>query len=64
MRGRDFYHEFDRRWQLPVYFQLRWKEIVVNLEETLSEICIEPSAVKGRLSSFPDRLYLYSFFSS
>ncbi|EJU04373.1 COG complex component [Dacryopinax primogenitus] len=27
---------FDRRWQLPVYFQLRWKEIVGGLEDALS----------------------------
>ncbi|KZO95535.1 COG complex component [Calocera viscosa TUFC12733] len=27
---------FDRRWQLPVYFQLRWKEIVASLEDVLS----------------------------
>ncbi|KZT58895.1 COG complex component [Calocera cornea HHB12733] len=27
---------FDRRWQLPVYFQLRWKEIVAGLEDALS----------------------------
>jgi len=57
MRGHDLYHEFDRRWQLPVYFQLRWKEIVVSLEETLSETCIESSVMRGRLSSFPECLY-------
>ncbi|KAF5354659.1 hypothetical protein D9756_005330 [Leucocoprinus leucothites] len=38
MREHELYHEFDRRWQLPVYFQLRWKEIVVDLEETFEEI--------------------------
>jgi len=27
---------FERRWQLQVYFQLRWKEIIGNLEESLS----------------------------
>lgn len=27
---------FGKRWQLPIYFQLRWKEIVVPLEDALS----------------------------
>ena len=32
---------FERRWQLPVYFQLRWKEIVTKLEENLSVTKLE-----------------------
>jgi hypothetical protein len=36
MRAHPVYVAFERRWQLPVYFQLRWKEIVTKLEEALS----------------------------
>ena len=32
---------FERRWQLPVYFQLRWKEIVTKLEEALATTKLE-----------------------
>ena len=35
---------FERRWQLPVYFQLRWKEIVTRLEEALSMRKLEPES--------------------
>lgn len=35
MRSTDAYLAFERRWQLPVYFQLRWKEIVKELEDGL-----------------------------
>ena len=36
MRTHPTYAAFQRRWQLPVYFQLRWKEIIGSLEETLT----------------------------
>lgn len=36
MRSHPVYLTFQRRWQLPVYFQLRWKDIVGKLEEALS----------------------------
>ncbi|KAI0288526.1 oligomeric golgi complex component, COG2-domain-containing protein [Russula brevipes] len=36
---------FERRWQLPVYFQLRWKEIVTKLEP-------ESSLKKAEISPF------------
>lgn len=50
MRGHNLYKEFERRWQLPVYFQLRWKEIVVDVEEAFNELRLEPSTtIKGRL---------------
>lgn len=39
---------FDRRWQLPVYFQLRWKEIVGTLEDTLALIRFEAINLRGR----------------
>lgn len=36
MRSHPIYLAFQRRWQLPVYFQLRWKDIVGKLEDALS----------------------------
>ncbi|KAG9010340.1 hypothetical protein FRB93_004179 [Tulasnella sp. JGI-2019a] len=36
IRSHPTYSAFYRRWQLPVYFQLRWKEIVGKLEDLLS----------------------------
>jgi hypothetical protein len=36
MRQHTVYTSFERRWQLPVYFQLRWKEIIGALEDTLT----------------------------
>ncbi|KAF8502380.1 COG complex component [Russula emetica] len=35
---------FERRWQLPVYFQLRWKDIVTRLEDILSTNKLEPES--------------------
>jgi hypothetical protein len=35
---------FERRWQLPVYFQLRWKDIVTRLEDSLSTGKLEPES--------------------
>lgn len=32
MRSSSSYANLERRWQLPVYFQLRWKEIVTTFE--------------------------------
>ncbi|KAF8342152.1 oligomeric golgi complex component, COG2-domain-containing protein [Cantharellus anzutake] len=37
IRSHRIYKAFERRWQLQVYFQLRWKEIIGKLEETLSQ---------------------------
>lgn len=36
MRASPEYEAFERRWQLPVYFQLRWKEIVGALDTKTS----------------------------
>ncbi|ORY35805.1 oligomeric golgi complex component, COG2-domain-containing protein [Naematelia encephala] len=36
MRTSSAYEAFERRWQLPVYYQLRWKEIVGTFEASLS----------------------------
>ena len=41
MRGHIVFTSFERRWQLPVYFQLRWKEIVTKLEEALATTKLE-----------------------
>ncbi|KAI0316446.1 COG complex component [Amylostereum chailletii] len=46
MVAHPVYLAFERRWQLPVYFQLRWKEIIPRLEESLSTTKIEPSSNK------------------
>ncbi|KAJ4483374.1 COG complex component [Lentinula aciculospora] len=36
MRSHPVYSMFEKRWQLPVYFQMRWKEIVSKVEEALA----------------------------
>ncbi|KAK0226128.1 oligomeric golgi complex component, COG2-domain-containing protein [Armillaria fumosa] len=47
MRAHSVYSTFERRWQLPVYFQMRWKEIVTKLEDSLSGTRVEPTSGKG-----------------
>ncbi|KAG0704468.1 oligomeric golgi complex component, COG2-domain-containing protein [Suillus ampliporus] len=44
MRSHPVFTAFQRRWQLSVYFQLRWKEVVLKLEETLSSRILDPEA--------------------
>lgn len=44
MRSHPVFTAFQRRWQLSVYFQLRWKEIITKLEETLSSRILDPEA--------------------
>ncbi|OBZ70879.1 Conserved oligomeric Golgi complex subunit 2 [Grifola frondosa] len=46
MRVHPVYISFERRWQLPVYFQLRWKEIVTKLEEALAVTGLERTTGK------------------
>ncbi|CCL98683.1 uncharacterized protein FIBRA_00685 [Fibroporia radiculosa] len=46
MRAHPVFATFERRWQLPVYFQLRWKEIVTKLEDALSVTILERSTNK------------------
>ncbi|KAH7102816.1 COG complex component [Auriculariales sp. MPI-PUGE-AT-0066] len=36
LRAHPSFTGYQKRWQLPVYFQLRWKEIVLKLEDALS----------------------------
>ncbi|KAL1945811.1 hypothetical protein VTO73DRAFT_1813 [Trametes versicolor] len=47
MRTHIVFTSFERRWQLPVYFQLRWKEIVAKLEDTLATTKLERNANKA-----------------
>lgn len=47
MRAHPTYTAFERRWQLPVYFQLRWKEIVTKVEESLATTRLERLSSKG-----------------
>ena len=47
MRSHPIYGAFERRWQLPVYFQLRWKEIVTKLEEALTSNTLVRVSGKG-----------------
>lgn len=44
MRSHPVFTAFQRRWQLSVYFQLRWKEVITKLEETLSSRILDPEA--------------------
>ncbi|KAJ7770204.1 COG complex component [Mycena maculata] len=48
MRAHPVYSAFERRWQLPVYFQLRWKEIVSKVEDALSVQRVELSSAKEK----------------
>ncbi|PBK74315.1 COG complex component [Armillaria solidipes] len=50
MRAHSVYSAFERRWQLPVYFQMRWKEIVTKLEDSLSSTRVETTSGKGSAS--------------
>ncbi|KAI0645824.1 COG complex component [Trametes meyenii] len=47
MRKHIVFTAFERRWQLPIYFQLRWKEIVTKLEESLVTTKLERNATKA-----------------
>ncbi|KAI0785678.1 COG complex component [Abortiporus biennis] len=47
MRTHPVYIAFEKRWQLPIYFQLRFKEIVTKLEEALVSTRLEPNAPKA-----------------
>ncbi|KAH9485421.1 Conserved oligomeric Golgi complex subunit 2 [Psilocybe cubensis] len=47
MRQHPLYLAFERRWQLPVYFQLRWKEIVGALEDTFAAETVVQTTRKG-----------------
>ncbi|KAG6832592.1 hypothetical protein H0H92_014428 [Tricholoma furcatifolium] len=50
MRAHPTYVAFEQRWQLPVYFQLRWKEIITPLEDLLTTTRIEPTFSQDKTS--------------
>ena len=56
MRRDPTYTAFQRRWQLPVYFQLRWKEIVGSLEDVLSVERVEPNLKSTSSNTFQQEL--------
>lgn len=63
MRSHPVYVTFNRRWQLPIYFQLRWKEIVGKLEDSLAITGINPDRIthSGTLFlSFQARMVLWA----
>lgn len=53
MRQTPTYKTFQARWGLGVYFQLRWKEIVLPLEEALAVTVVgnEKSSAYENVSS-------------
>lgn len=53
MRSHRLYKSFERRWQLPVYFQLRWKDIIGTLEDSLSRAPSDASS-DGELPSYTE----------
>lgn len=44
------YKNFMKKWNLPVYFQIRFQEIATNIETVLIEP-ISPASIKGTLES-------------
>jgi len=55
MRAHPVYSAFEQRWQLPVYFQMRWKEIVGKLEDALAMTRIDPTFTKGLIIAYFQR---------
>lgn len=45
MRSHPVFVTFNRRWQLPVYFQLRWKEIIGGVEDSLNAAITQPESL-------------------
>ncbi|KAI6131677.1 oligomeric golgi complex component, COG2-domain-containing protein [Pisolithus croceorrhizus] len=45
MRSHPVFVTFNRRWQLPVYFQLRWKEIIGGVEDSLNAAITQSESV-------------------
>lgn len=48
MRAHPVYSAFEQRWQLSVYFQMRWKEIVGKLEDVLAVTRIDPTYARDK----------------
>jgi conserved oligomeric Golgi complex subunit 2 len=55
MRAHPVYSAFEQRWQLSVYFQMRWKEIIGKLEDVLAVTRIDPT--------FTGRFVTYSLWA-
>ncbi|KAG5648483.1 hypothetical protein DXG03_003094 [Asterophora parasitica] len=51
LRAHPVYFAFEQRWQLQVYFQIRWKEIISPLEDSLAVARIDASFEKGAFSN-------------
>ncbi|KIK99406.1 hypothetical protein PAXRUDRAFT_822754 [Paxillus rubicundulus Ve08.2h10] len=54
MRSHLVFIMFNRRWQLPIYFQLRWKDIIGKLEDCLSSAALGLDSISSdpRRSAF------------
>jgi len=61
MRAHPVYAAFQKRWQIHTYFQLRWKEIVLKVEEALVSTRLD--VIKGMLAYANPRLKLSSRLS-
>lgn len=49
LRNHLQYKSFLKKWNLPVYFQIRFQEIAGNVETILTE-SVSPDSVKGNLT--------------
>ncbi|TFL04432.1 COG complex component [Pterulicium gracile] len=52
MRAHPVYIAFGKRWQLPVYYQLRWKDITTKLETALSRTTMTTGGSKELYQPF------------
>ncbi|KAM3931166.1 conserved oligomeric Golgi complex subunit 2 [Leptodactylus fuscus] len=70
LRGHPTYHSFNNRWNLPVYFQIRFKDLAGSLESALlsrlddasaeSEFCLRATSVLWSCltACWSDQIYL------
>ncbi|XP_014468152.1 PREDICTED: conserved oligomeric Golgi complex subunit 2 [Dinoponera quadriceps] len=54
LRSHPQYKSFLKKWNLPVYFQIRFQEIAGIVEAVLAEI-VSPDSVKGNLASLTQK---------
>jgi len=54
LRSHPQYKSFLKKWNLPVYFQIRFQEIAGAVEAVLAEP-ISPDSVKGSLTSLTQK---------
>ncbi|XP_012215519.1 conserved oligomeric Golgi complex subunit 2 isoform X1 [Linepithema humile] len=54
LRNHPQYKSFLKKWNLPVYFQIRFQEIAGNVETILAEP-VSPDSVKGSLTSLTQK---------